>query len=271
MSKRVFRFYEFGPYRLDSVERLLLYKGQTLPLTLKAFETLFVLIQNNGQLVEKEQLLENVWPDTFVQESTLAQNVYMLRKILGKTSEGDGYIKTIPRRGYRFIVNVREVEDESAGPVVPAVAMQDSLCLNTEEGESRTEAQGIHSLAVLPLINASADQETDYLSESISESIISSLAQLVQLRVIARSIVFRYKGREVDPQTVGDELGVSMVLMGRIIHLGCHLVCWMELVDVADGSRLWGEQYKRKLSDIFKVQEEIAQEVVQKVRLRLMG
>src|SRR5207253_8828396 len=110
--------------------------------------------------------------------------------------------------------------------------------------------RAIDSLAILPLANESLDAETDYLADGITESIINNLSQLAKLRVMARSTVFRYKGREFDPQEVGQELVVRAVLLGRVVQLGQGLSIRAELVDVADGAQLWGEQYNRKSSDI---------------------
>jgi serine/threonine protein kinase/Flp pilus assembly protein TadD len=127
------------------------------------------------------------------------------------------------------------------------------------------------SIAVLPFDNQSRDPDTDYLSDGIPESIINSLSQLPQLRVMARSTVFSYKGKDVDPRKVGNELGVGAVLMGRLIQQGDNLAIRTELVNVADGTELWGQQYNRKLADVFAVQEEIAREISEKLRLKLTG
>ncbi len=129
----------------------------------------------------------------------------------------------------------------------------------------------IDSLAVLPLVNASKDPGAEYLSDGITESIINSLSQLPQLRVMARSTVFRYKGLEVDPMEVGQALDVRAVMLGRVLQVGDQLVIKTELVDVADGSHLWGAQYNRKPADIFAVQDEISGEIYEKLRLRLTG
>jgi eukaryotic-like serine/threonine-protein kinase len=133
----------------------------------------------------------------------------------------------------------------------------------------RRSRQVIDSLAILPLVNASGDPNAEYLSDGITESIINSLSQIPKLRVMARSTVFRYKGREVDPQTVARELGVRAVLTGRALQLGDHIVVGTELVDASDGSQLWGEQYRRNFSDIFALQEEISREISEKLRLKL--
>jgi len=137
---------------------------------------------------------------------------------------------------------------------------------------SRRRTRGaINSLAVMPLVNASADPNTEYLSDGITESIINNLSQLPNLRVLARSMVFRYKGQEVDPQKVGRELGVRAVLTGRVLQLDDSLVIRTELVHVSDGTQLWGEHYNRKLGDIFAVQEEIARQISEKLQMRLSG
>jgi eukaryotic-like serine/threonine-protein kinase len=133
----------------------------------------------------------------------------------------------------------------------------------------RRSRQVIDSLAILPLVNASGDPNAEYLSDGITESIINSLSQIPKLRVMARSTVFRYKAREVDPQTVARELGVRAVLTGRALQLGDSIVIGIELVDAADGSQLWGEQYRRNFSDIFALQEEISREISEKLLLKL--
>src|SRR5436190_4882425 len=127
------------------------------------------------------------------------------------------------------------------------------------------------SIAVLPFDNQNRDPNTDYLSDGIPESIINSLSQLPQLRVMARSTVFSYKGKDVDPRKVGNDLGVRAVLMGRLIQQGDNLTIRTELVNVADGTEIWGQQYNRKLADVFAVQEEIAKEISEKLSLKLSG
>ena len=131
--------------------------------------------------------------------------------------------------------------------------------------------RAIDSLAVLPLVNASANPDMEYLSDGLTESIINALSQLPKLRVVARSTVFRYKGLEVNAQEVGRELGVRAVLTGRVRHLGDTLIIGTELIDAERDAQLWGERYNRKLADIFEVQEEIAREISDKLRMKLTG
>jgi serine/threonine-protein kinase len=129
--------------------------------------------------------------------------------------------------------------------------------------------KAIDSVAVLPFVNASADPDTEYLSDGITESLINSLSQVPRIKVIARSSVFRYKGRETDPRAVGRELGVRAVLTGRVMQRGDSLSISAELIDARDNSHIWGEQYHRKLADLLAVQEELARDMSEKLRLKL--
>jgi TolB-like protein/Tfp pilus assembly protein PilF len=150
--------------------------------------------------------------------------------------------------------------------VVIAVALSAYLYLS--RGKNTTSK---NSIAVLPLVNTSNDPNTEYLSDGISEALINSLTELQQLRVIARSTAFRYKGKDVDPQTVGRELNVQTVLMGRVRQLGDTLNIQVDLVDATTGAQLWGAEYERKLSDVLSVKQTIAREVMDKLRLKLSG
>ncbi len=129
----------------------------------------------------------------------------------------------------------------------------------------------IDSIAVLPLVNTSNDPNTEYLSDGISEALINSLTELQQLRVVARSTAFRYRGREVDPQAVGRDLNVQAVLMGRVRQMGDALNIQVDLVDANTGAQLWGKEYERKASDVLSVKQAITREVTEKLRLRLSG
>jgi len=137
--------------------------------------------------------------------------------------------------------------------------------------QSEQPSKTIDSLAVLPFVNLSGDPEMEYLSDGITDTLINSLSQLRRLRVVPRSLTFRYKGREVQPQCVGSELNARAVLTGRVMQRGDTLLIGTELMDVAKLSQLWGAQYNRKMADIFALQEEIAREISEKLRLQLTG
>jgi TolB-like protein/Tfp pilus assembly protein PilF len=236
--------YRFGCFCLNATERVLLREGQLVPLPAKTLSTLLVLVRNKGHLVEKDVLMNEVWPDEFVEEGNLAQHIFMLRRALGETNGSASYIETVPRRGYRFVAKLKGLEDEPKDTV-------------------------IGSVAILPFANVSDDPTMEYLSDGITENIMTRLSRLPQLKVMARSSVFRYKGVAVDPQEVGITLGVRAVMMGRVQHLGEHLIISAELVDAHDGSLIWGDRYHRRYADIFLVQEELASEMSERLRLRL--
>lgn len=266
MTKPEIAAYEFGPFRLELTERQLLRDGQALLLTAKLFDILLLLVRESGKVVTKESLMNEIWPDSFVEENNLTVSISTLRKTLGESHRSHKYIETVTKRGYRFIARVREITEEERDE-------QASLNGHRSRSEAaRSETDKILSaLAVMPLSNISDDPHLEYLSDGITESIISSLSRLPQLRVMARSTVFRYKGRELDAREIGRSLNVGSVLIGRLRQLNEYLVLGVELVDVTDGSQIWGEQYSRRLSDIFRVQQEIAREISEKLRIKLTG
>ncbi len=136
---------------------------------------------------------------------------------------------------------------------------------------TQSRESAIESLAILPFVNDGGDSETEYLSDGLAETLINSLSQLPRLRVVARTTVFRYKTSATDPQKVGRELGVQAVLTGKVLQRGENLIIQADLVNVADGSQLWGQQYSRQLSDLVVLQNEIAKEISGHLRLRLSG
>jgi eukaryotic-like serine/threonine-protein kinase len=157
------------------------------------------------------------------------------------------------------------------GATIVAVTLSLAIATLIYFYSARGDRTPINSIAVLPFVNASADPATEYLSDGLTESLINSLSQLPTLRVMARSTAFSYKGRAVDPQQAGRELGVDAVLMGRVTQRGDALSIQADLVNVADGSQLWGEQYNRRLSDVLAIQQEISWEISERLRLKLTG
>jgi serine/threonine protein kinase/tetratricopeptide (TPR) repeat protein len=145
------------------------------------------------------------------------------------------------------------------------------LVLGTWFAILRPHGNAIDSLAVLPFVNTSADPSADYLSDGITESVINNLSQLSSLRVMARSTVFRYKGKDADPQQIGRDLRVHAVLSGRLVQRGNIVVVQAELIDVENGSQLWGGQYNRKMADVFALQGDLSSEISERLRLRLTG
>ncbi len=154
---------------------------------------------------------------------------------------------------------------------VCGVALAALLTLGSWFAVFRGRGEAIDSVAVLPFANANGDANTEYLSDGITESLINNLSQLPNLRVMARSTMFRYKGKEADPQKVGQDLRVGAVVSGRLLQRGDTVIVQAELMDVGKGSQLWGGQYNRKAADVFALQEDLSKEISEKLRLRLTG
>ncbi len=266
MSGDVTHFYDFGPFRIDVSQHLILRHGLEIPLTPKAFDTLLLLVRNNGQIVDKDELLKAIWPNAIVEEATLAQNIFTIRKALGGT-EGDQYIQTIPKRGYRFVASVAEVKVESGAVQLDESGRPSLSPVDENDGRAST----IYSIAVLPLINQSANPDVEHLSDGLTESLTNSLSLISQLNVKACSTVQRYKGSEIDLQLAGHELGVAAVLTGRLVQVSDNVIIRMELVDTSNGWQLWGQEYNQKLSEIHKLQEEITKDFSENLRLKLTG
>jgi TolB-like protein len=254
--------YKFGEFLLDVPGFKLLRDGSLVPLPPKAFDTLVMLVQNHGQVVEKEVLLRELWPDTFVGEAALAQNILTLRRALGQRAKQGHYIDTVPKRGYRFVAPV-VVKGGPAAAGAPAEGAAGVVA--KAGGDLKTPST---SLAVLPLVNVSNDPQIEYISDGVTETITYRLSRLAKLRVMACTTVAKYKGVEVDPLQAGRELKVQAALVGKINQVEERLVLSAELVDVEHGWQLWGEQYNCTFSDIFQVQDEIARSVSEKLHLK---
>ncbi|PYS87903.1 MAG: hypothetical protein DMF64_21910 [Acidobacteria bacterium] len=254
--------YKFGPFRLDTTQRVLLRAGQPVPLAHKAYEILCVLLAHEGRVVTKDELMQAVWADTFVEEANLAQNIFKLRQALGEVHGQPRYIQTISGRGYRFIAKIKLDEGTADARAVPRARLSSRRAARAKE---------IDSLAVLPLENMSGAPELEYLSDGLTESLINALSQLPQLRVAARSTVFRFKGQAADPIKLGRELGVQAVLTGRLARLEEQLTLSMELTGTANGTQLWGARYTHPQASVLVLLEAVTREVSTQLRYKLRG
>jgi len=243
--------YGFGDFRLDAGKRLLTGgDGTPVSLTPKAYDTLAYLVGHAGSIVNKDELMRAVWPDTAVEENNLTQNISLLRRALGEVRNGNRYIATVPGRGYQFTAAVRIASGKPASLSVPAA-----------------EA----SIAVLPFANLSADTDFEYFGEGLAEEIINALAKMKGVRVAARRSAFFFKGRDADIPEIADRLGVELVLEGSVRKSGNRLRITAQLVNAVDGYQLWSERYDREidLHDIFDVQDEITLAVIEALKLKL--
>jgi TolB-like protein/DNA-binding winged helix-turn-helix (wHTH) protein/Flp pilus assembly protein TadD len=300
------RVVRFSIFELDLRSGELRKKGLKIKLQEQPFQVLAMLLERPGQVVTREELQQKLWPEgTFVDyEQGLNVAIKKLREALGDSAESPRFVETLARRGYRFIGQRPQdsPEDEraelggstdaqSAGRLVSSKAESKPrrrfgpravgvlvLTMLVASGgfywlarRDRATHETINSLAILPFTNAGGDAASEYLSDGITESLINNFSRLRQLRVVARATAFRHKGQERNPQEIGRHLKVGAVLMGRILQRGDSLNVQAELVDVSDGSQLWGAQFQRQLTDLLVLQEEIAREISEKLRLQLTG
>jgi TolB-like protein/DNA-binding winged helix-turn-helix (wHTH) protein/tetratricopeptide (TPR) repeat protein len=279
MSNIPKRFYEFGRFRLDPDERLLWKEGQAVALPPKVLATLLVLVERAPQIVEKDDFLRTIWPDTFVEESNLSQNVFSLRKALGEPE----CIETIPKRGYRFIVPVHRPEavpeerpairkkSWRAGLAAGAAALLalTGATLYLRYGHPRT--QGASSVVVLPFLNLSGDSANDYFSDGLTEELIDALNRLENVQVVARTTAFQYKGKSQDIRTIGKQVGATAVVEGSVRREGSRVRITAQLNAVTNGYHLWSQTYERDLKDTFAIQPEIATAIGTALRGRLKG
>ncbi|MBD0372024.1 MAG: transcriptional regulator, partial [Pyrinomonadaceae bacterium] len=162
MSTRIKSVYEFGAFRMDVAERVMFCDGALVPLTPKAFDILLVLVERSGHLVEKSEIMDAVWPDTFVEEANLTQNIFTLRKVLGRRDNKRPFIETVAKRGYRFIAEVKKLEKEEESTQEIKQARSEPALEGVRSAHPSEEV--VNSLAILPFINASAEPNAEYLA-----------------------------------------------------------------------------------------------------------
>jgi TolB-like protein/Flp pilus assembly protein TadD len=245
------RIFTFGPFQMDVGERVLLRSGKRIPLTPKLFETLLVLLENVGHLVQRDELVRAVWKDTFVEEGNLAHNVSVLRKILGHAADGSSYIETVPRHGYRFL---GEVKPFKASPS-PSFAKHGSTA--------------IRSIAVLPLENLSRDSNNVYFADGMTEALITGLAQTLPLRVISRTSIMRYKRIKKSLPAIGEELNVDAIVEGTVFRSGRRVRITVQLLRARTDQHLWAMSYDRDLGDVLLLQKELATDIAREINVKL--
>jgi TolB-like protein/Tfp pilus assembly protein PilF len=239
------RFYEFGQFRLDASGRMLFRGNVPVPLPPKAVDTLLVLIESAGAVIDKEEILKQVWKGAFVEEGSLTRTISILRKALEHDGNGQEYIATVSKRGYRFVAEVVEM---------PQRVLQQKLML-----------------AVLPFENMSGDVTQEYFSDGLTEEMITQLSRLnpERLAVIARTSAMRYKGTNKSVREIGSELGVSHVLEGSVRRGADRVRIAAQLIQVANETHVWANTYERSLGDILKLQSEVSQAIAREIRVKL--
>jgi len=241
------RSYKFGEFRLDSSGRVLTSKGRSVPLAPKLGETLLLLIENAGNIVEKDELLRKIWAGECVEEGSVTRTISLLRNILGRSRSGKEYIVTVPKRGYRFVVEVRAAERSGKG-------LDKRLML-----------------AVLPFANLSPDPKQEFFSDGLTDEMIMQLGRTnpEKLGVIARTSAMRYKGATKDVTQIGRELGVDYIIEGSARRDRKRVRITAELIRVRDQTQVWADSYERQLQDVVILQSELASAIARAVQVRL--
>jgi TolB-like protein len=219
--------YTFGPFRLDEAAGILFRGTEPVALGQRAVALLHVLVEGAGTPISKDRLIESAWPGLAIEDSNLTVQIGALRRIFAEEPGGENWIETLPRRGYRYVGPVVAKEDhrEAAGAQpAPALALPDKP-----------------SLAVLPFTNMSGDPEQDYFADGMVEDIITGLARVKWLFVVARNSSFTYKGQSVSVSRVGRELGVRYVLEGSVRKVGRQVRITGQLVEAETGIHIWAE------------------------------
>jgi len=239
--------YEFGPFRLDASLGLLMHGEAPSELGRRGVSLLHVLLERAGQPVSKEELIQGVWPGLVVEDSNLTVQVAAVRKALA-TGGGAAWIETLPRRGYRYV----GPEVRSRGPSLgPTVEVPSALALPDRP-----------SIAVLPFDDLSAHPEQDHLAEGMVDEIISGLARIKWLFVIARGSTEKYRTPPIDLKRIGRELGVRYILQGSLRRAADRIRVSCQLADAVTGAQVWGDHYDRNRDDVFALQDELSLAVV---------
>jgi TolB-like protein/Flp pilus assembly protein TadD len=247
----------FADHAIDT-DRRELFRGDALvAVEPQVFDLLIYLIDNRDRVVSKDDLIASVWAGRIVSDSTLTSRINAARRAIGDSGEDQKQIRTIARKGIRFVGAVRE----------DAGADQPVQLFLSPEGSGEPSRRSLPppdrpAIAVLPFANMSGDPEQEYFSDGISEDIITALSKLRWFFVIARNSSFIYKGKAVHMQQVADELGVSYVVEGSVRKSGDQVRITAQVNDVATGSHIWAERYDRSLADVFAVQDEITEAIV---------
>jgi DNA-binding winged helix-turn-helix (wHTH) protein/Tfp pilus assembly protein PilF len=235
--------YEFGPFSLIVEERQLLVDGKQVPLTPKALDILIMLIQNSGRVLEKKEIMDQIWPDTFVEEANLAQNIFTIRKALGENIKGIQYIETIPRRGYRFIASVKKSYRAVFKP-------------GTSVG------YGGKSIAILPLDTLHDGSDGEYLGLGMADALITKLSNIKQIVVRPTRAVRKYAATHVDPVAAGKDLEVDLVLTGSIQQNEGRIRVTVQTVFANDSTTFWSDKFDETFEDMFAAQDAISERII---------
>ena len=247
----------FEDYRLDPDRRELTRASQAIAIGPQVFDLLLHLVENREHVVSRDDLLAAVWGGRIVSESTMTSHINAVRKAIGDSGGEQRLIRTIARKGFRFVGEVRESPSPEAFDSPKAAA-----ATSTEISADELSLPDKPSIAALPFRNLSGDPEQDYFADGVVEDIIAALSRNRWLFVIARNSSFAYKGRSVDSKQVGRELGVRYVLEGSLRKAANRVRITGQLIDATTGAHIWADRFEGTLDDIFELQDQLTASVV---------
>lgn len=260
----------FGDFAIDAGRRELSRGGQAIHVEPQVFDLLLYLVQNRDRVVSKDDLLAAVWNGRIVSESTLSNRINAARQAIGDNGEEQRLIRTVPRRGFRFVGEVNGDPQEEAGTFPQKDNVSQKNNVPRQEGEAPAlPLPDKPSIAVLPFANMSDDAQQEYFADGMAEEIITALSRCGWLFVIARNSSFTYKDRNVDVRQVGRELGVRYVLEGSVRRAADRVRFSAQLIDSANGAHLWADRFEGDLGDVFALQDRITESVVAVIEPRL--
>jgi TolB-like protein len=241
--------YLFEDCILDTDRRELHRGAEVVSIAPQVLDLLAYLISNRERVVSKDDLIAAIWDGRAISDAALTTRLKVVRTAIGDTGEAQRLIKTLPRRGFRFVGTVRE--EVTAAATIPVEQARPVLVLPDKP-----------SIAVLPFSNLSSDVEQEYFTDGVVEEIITALSRMRWLFVIARNSSFAYKGRSVDVKQVGRELGVRYVLEGSVRQAASRVRITGQLIDAATSAHLWADRFDGTLDDIFDLQDQVTASVV---------
>ncbi|NQV45204.1 MAG: winged helix-turn-helix domain-containing protein [Rhodospirillales bacterium] len=252
--------YHVNEITLDTDRFELYEKGAPLHVEPQVIELLVLLIENRDRMVSKEEINEKVWGGRIVSESSLSSCIKMARKALGDDGQTQKAIRTIHKKGFRFVADIVADPKEPTGDTTSRLARQGAQGGQGDQG-SRTKP----SVMILPLTNLSSEGSHEYMADGITSDIISHLSKHRWLNVTARSTSFGYKGKAVDIPRLGAELSVDYVVEGSVQRENDHIRVTVNLIDSASGHNKWSDRYEREISDIFTLQDEITHMIAARI------
>jgi TolB-like protein/Tfp pilus assembly protein PilF len=261
--------FQFSNHVLDAGLRELTRGGEAVAVEPQVFDLLVYLVENRDRVVSKDDLIETIWNGRIVSESTLTSRINAARTAVGDSGKDQAVIRTIARKGFRFVGEISKPNGAIVSQGAPAQAELPQFETSPSAIPASLPPLDRPAIAVLPFVNISGEPAQEYFSEGMAEDIITALSKLRWFYVVARNSSFSYKGKSVHLRQIGEELGVGYVVEGSVRKDGDQVRITAQLNDVVTGSHLWAERYDRNLADVFAVQDEITQAVVAAIEPQL--